>query len=457
MTEARPLVVAPTEPVVPAAPAAPMRIREHSFALFRFGMVLYALRLVTSIIIARTAGPTMLGIWLLLTMLPTYAEGFARFKFDIAAVYYLGQKKYRMDETIFALNALALAVTIPLVVLCFVFQPQLSDLLFNDHVVAAWLFAGVVASIPLQFLSLNYAYLLIHLENTKAYNVQTFLRTSFPGFVTVVLLFTTRNVLASLVIGLLAGSAAALVYSAAVVHQRERIRVTFHRALYGDLARFGGRLYVSGVVEHLNTYLMGLFVGLYLPAAHLAYFRVGQDRLTLLDQIPQALNVILYPRVSKSATAAESEEVISRAVRILVLLLGAAGIAGAALAWPAVYVLYGREFLPTVFTIWILLPGVVAAGATTPVIQYLMGTGKPGYIWRTSLASLALQVALAYPLTRSFGFPGAAVALSLALVGQSAVRLVVFRRVAPAAGSVRPRREDVNVLTSFVSERLRLA
>ena len=36
-------------------------------------------------------GPTMIGVWILLTLLPSYAEGFGRLKADIAAVYYLGK------------------------------------------------------------------------------------------------------------------------------------------------------------------------------------------------------------------------------------------------------------------------------------------------------------------------------------------------------------------------------
>ena len=119
-----------------------------------------------------------------------------------------------------------------------------------------------------------------------------------------------------------------------------------------------------------------------MPPAQVAYFRMGQDRLQVLDQVPSALNTMLYPRVSKSSLAGEAEQLTARSVRILVLLLMAARAAAAAAVWPLVLMLYGRAFLPMVLSVWLLLPGVMAAGATTPIIQDLMGTGRPHYVWR---------------------------------------------------------------------------
>ncbi len=71
-----------------------MSIANKAFSILKRDIVLFFSQLITSVIIARKLGPEMVGTWVILSMIPTYAESFGRIKFDIAAVYFLGKKKY---------------------------------------------------------------------------------------------------------------------------------------------------------------------------------------------------------------------------------------------------------------------------------------------------------------------------------------------------------------------------
>ena len=88
-----------------------MSLAIKSTSLLKRDAFIYATKIFTSVVIARKLGPEMLGIYVILTLIPLYAESFGRGKFDIAAVYFLGIQKYGMDEMVITLNVLALATS----------------------------------------------------------------------------------------------------------------------------------------------------------------------------------------------------------------------------------------------------------------------------------------------------------------------------------------------------------
>jgi len=77
-----------------------LRISDRSLSLFSRDIFVYSTKIITGAIIARTLGPEGFGIWIILQMLPSYADAFGRLKFDIASVYFLGKKKHGLGNTL---------------------------------------------------------------------------------------------------------------------------------------------------------------------------------------------------------------------------------------------------------------------------------------------------------------------------------------------------------------------
>ena len=65
-----------------------MFLASKSTSILKRDVFLYAMKIFTSVIIARKLGPEMLGVFVILSLIPSYAESFGRLKFDIAAVYF---------------------------------------------------------------------------------------------------------------------------------------------------------------------------------------------------------------------------------------------------------------------------------------------------------------------------------------------------------------------------------
>jgi O-antigen/teichoic acid export membrane protein len=431
-------------------------LRDGMFRLLKFNVLTFVVRLVTSAIVARVMGPAAMGVWLLLSLLPTYAEGFGRLKADLAAVYVLGQGRWSLGEVAMALNVIALVSGGACAVGLIVAQPLVVPWLFGPEGVAPWLYLATVLIIPVHFLAMGYAYLLLHLEDVTAYNIQSAFRSVFAGVLASALLLLTDLRVSAMVLSLLLGAVLGLGYGAWQVHRRTRLERPHSPGLYLALVNFARRLYVAGVIEHLNLYLSSLLVGVRLSTQELAFFRLGQDRLQILDQVPSAVNTLLYPRLSKTSVGDAQVELVARSMRVLLILLTLSAVLGGLLAPLAVWMLYGSEFMPMIWSIWLLLPGVCAIGITSPVTQYFMGSGRPELVWRLALVPLALQLAMLVPMIDFAGFRGAALAVSLSFVVHAAVRLHLLARVVGwrVRRLVIPTRDDIDLVKAFALERL---
>ena len=98
-----------------------MSFSAKSFSLLKRDIFLLLANMATGIVIARVLGPTMMGLWVILLLIPIIADAFGRLKFDATAVYFLGKKKSSIGEMVFILNFLTLLTSIILIAL-FIWQ-----------------------------------------------------------------------------------------------------------------------------------------------------------------------------------------------------------------------------------------------------------------------------------------------------------------------------------------------
>lgn len=442
--------------VAGGAPGAGTRsLREGMFQLFRFNVLAFLMRLVSSAVVARVMGPAAMGVWLLLSLLPSYAEGLARLKTDLAAVYVLGLGKWSLGEVALALNVIALITGGMCFVGLLIGRPWITPWLFGAQGVDPRLYGLMMLTIPVHFLAMGYAYLLLQMEDVTAYNLQNFMRTVLPGTAAAVLLLTTDMRISALVLSLLAGGVLGLACGMWLIHRREGLKRARTPGLYGALLSVGRRLYLAGMIEYLNQYLGSLLVGLHLATRELAFFRLGQDRVGILDQIPSAVNSLLYPRIARTSAAEEQVELAAKCMRTLLIILGGSAVVGSIAAPAAVWILYGHDYFPMTWSIWIFLPGVCLLGITSPATQYFMGCGRADIVWKLALVPLAAQLLLLVPLIRLAGFQGAALCISASFIAYAIARVLVLARVtrrSPAALIV-PTAADWRLVRTFLRER----
>lgn len=417
-----------------------------SFGVLGGSVLIHVVQIVAGAIIARWLGPREMGMWLILLMIPSYAEILGRLHLDEAAVFVVGRGAYRVGEVAFALGVVSLA-SAGILIGAFaaarewLFATFLRDLA-DARVYAYWM----VGYVPVSFLALNYNYLLLADEDVAGYNAVRFVTLLVPWAVGALLVTALGLGLAGLVASYIASGMFAVAYGFRRVHRRHRLRFHASTSMVRLLGSFGGKLYLLSLFSYLNTYVSGVIALLYLPVEQVGFYRIAQNTALLVGRLPEAVATVLYPRVARiGEDAGRARQLTARSVRLSMAALLVAMTIGVALARPIVLALYGRAFEPTVLLVWVLLPGTVLLVGTALVRQHFSGRGRIGVTVAITAVPMALQVALLAAAIPRFGVVGAALGTSFSYLVASIIHVMAFRWIegVPARQLLVVNREDL--------------
>ncbi len=432
-------------------------LSEKSFSLFKRDIFLFFTNLVTGVIIARMMGPAVLGLWIILQMIPAYAEGFGRVKFDIAAVYFLGKKKYHVGDVVFTLNFIAILTSGVIIGLFLANLDWCYRLLFGNSSADVHLFIYfMLLQIPLQFLYLNYSYLLLYREDVKNYNRMVVIKALVSSGLSIVLLVIFRWGLLAVIIPSLLSMLLGLLYGVITFGRVKRNGPLFNLPLVKDLFSYGSKIYAATLISSLNSYVTNLIVVFYLVPAKVAFFNMALNKGVLMNKIPDAMNTILFPRVSKTDNDGVSAKLIARAFRVALLILLLLGALAFVAIKPIVYILYGRDYLPMVVPFWLLLPGLIISSAASVLSQYFAGVGRVDLSVKIPIIPFLVQVVVAMLMIPPFGIAGAAVSFLVAMFCLALIQIAVFLHISNCTlkGDLMIQGEDVLTVKVFIINQL---
>jgi len=437
-----------------------MSLSTKSFSVFKRDIFLYITQMVTSVIVARKLGPEAMGILVILNMIPSYAESFGRMKFDIAAVYFLGKNKYKLGDVVFTLNILAALTSILIVAPILVEFEWFYNLLFSKSSMDVRILMFLILfQIPLNFLYMNYSYLLIHKEDIQSYNRMVIIRSLVSSVVSIALILIFGLTLIAVIATSILAFLIALLYGIFKLRHSDRKTHIINIPLIKDLFSYGSKLYVSGLIGYFQAYITNLIVVLYLLPAQVAYFSMARGFGQMMDKVPGALNTILFPRITKMESIDESAQLSAKAFRITLILLIFTGILAFLFIKPAVYVLYGATYVPLVTPFLIIIPGIILAGSASPLQQFFIGIGRVDLSVKLPLIPLIVQVLLSLALIPGYGVIGAAISFLIGLILFSIASVFVFLKITARSinNDLIIGRKDLAFVTGFfISEAKRI-
>lgn len=434
-----------------------MSLSNKSFSILKRDILLFFTNLVTGIIIARKLGPEALGVWVILQLLPAYAECFGRLKADVAAVYFLSKNKYQMGDMVFSLNLLAISGSFIIVTLILCKYDFIYHLLFSNSQIDASLFMMlIIIQIPFQFIYMNYSYLYIFKEDIRTYNGMVLIRALSYSVISIVLIFIFDLKILSVVLGTIISLVISLLYALMKFESTTREGKLLNFKLIKDLLIYGFKLYIAGVVAHLNVYITRTILVYFLVPAQVAFFSLAQNQGEFIGKIPNAMNTILLPKISKMDSQDSSAELAAKAFRVALLILLIIGLIGLISIKFLVGLLYGQSYLPLVIPFWIILPGLVLANATTVLDQYFFGVDRADILIKIAIVPLVVQVLLGIILIPLMGIVGASLSFLIALLFRSLSQILFFIKLSSC--TIRKdlfiRKNDLQIIYSFVKQQL---
>lgn len=284
--------------------------------------------------------------------------------------------------------------------------------------------------LPLNLLLLNFNSINIAQGRIQAFNLVNLVQTGGAFLlITIFLPILGYGVTMAVLANVLACLAAMLVAGVSFVRHNP-LTLGFHLTILGRQIRYAILNYLGNLLNFLNFRVDLLIVSHYLNATEVGFYTVASGLVRSLRIIPQSVQTILFPKVSAQTPeeANRTTTLVFRQTGVIMLILG---LGCALLAYPALWLLYGVDYLPaTSVTIILSISLIALFGNNEILFTDLAGRGKPIYdVWGSALI-LAINIPLSIYLTPRLGIVGAAIATSISALVSVVYTQWAFRRIA---------------------------
>ena len=405
-----------------------MSISVKSFSIFQRDAFLFLVNLATGIYVARAIGPSALGVWVILSLVPAFAEAMFRTKADNAAIYFIGKGTFSRDDVLTNLNFISF-LTSGFALLVFYLNQDLiyRYLLPSDNGQNRLAFQMVALQIPLQAFYLNFSYFHLAEERVNVFNKMVIVH-ALTYTVTACTLLLFLPGLEALVIASVFCLALSLAFGFWKAQQTDLRKGAIRLKTSLALCKYGFNFYVGNLISQLQTSGPALITVAALSSSQLAFLSQGQGFGRLLHKFSEPISVVLFPRVSRLEDSS-SIEIVCVSFRLLCIVMVSGGIGLGIFAELLVVLLYGEEFKPTGQVIILLLPGIVLTGIIAPIRSFFEGTGRARFMpWMMVFPVLAQSAAL-FIFSDVGGLPFVALTVSLSLASYGTIVIVTFLHV----------------------------
>jgi len=191
---------------------------------------------------------------------------------------------------------------------------------------------------------------------------------------------------------------------------------------------FGVKSYLQNLSSHIHNRIDLYLVAAYLTNAELAFYSIGASLAERILMIPNALGMVLYPKLVAS-TPSDGAHLTARAARNTVIFGIATGLPVLVLGRWLIQLLYGSAYLDAVVPMYILIVGVLFIGVTRILLRYMTSVDKHQYNVVIVAGAAVVNVALNFALIPRFGIRGAALSSLLTYTLQSVLALYCFRAI----------------------------
>jgi len=418
--------------VSPPAAAAPLRVRRLLAGNVAARLVALAALGLATVLVARVGGPTLVGGFTLLRVLPGLAGVLACAGLPGAAPYFLAGEGRQDSRVRAALGLLTVAGATLAAAGWLALTPLLHRAFFGAWPVAMTALAATAVFTQL-FVAVGKA-LLQGSDDMRGANVAIAAEeAAFLPCYAALLPFGSGLgvVLTALVLADVAVAAGIAVRLAGrgffAGWRRPGLPLARRICGYGMRGQFGGMLALLNL--RLDVAILGALAG---PAV-LGVYAVASKYAELMRLPGLAVTYVLYPdfaRQSRAAATARTRALLGRTTALTAL----AAIPLAAAAGPVLALLYGAAFAGATVPALILLAGLLSEGLAGLLTAYLYGIGRPGANSLAMAAGVVVTVVLDIVLIPAHGAVGAAIASAVAYLTTTAALLVAFRRLAREAG-----------------------
>jgi|SRR5687767_10922647 len=214
--------------------------------------------------------------------------------------------------------------------------------------------------------------------------------------------------------------------------------------------------YAANTAQFLNYKLDVFVVGFFAGVTSVGRYTLAVSLAQLLWLMSNSVATVLLPKVAAATDVGDSVRHTTRVTRLSLWATGICALMLALLATQAIPLLYGEAFRPSILALLWLLPGVVVFSVANVLAAYIAGIGKPQRNLLVSGISLVITIALDLVLIPKLGIVGASIASTVSYSVSALLLIIFFIRETGASFRqvLLPTTEDLRLLLSVVRPRL---
>lgn len=409
---------------------------------------------VCGILLARWLGPHDRGLLGAALLLPATVVTLIKLGISQANVFFINREKAPIDQI--ASNSLFLAMVSGLAAPLLVWSLRGNLLAGVLRDLPSWALALALVVVPLQLVD-NYLYgVLQATRQFSLYNLRLLVSEATRlALVVVLVVLLDLGLPAAIAIYVVVCTLNVLFLLAAMSRQiRFSPRLNF--SLMRSQLSFGALSYVQTVTMHLLLRIDAWMVWYLLGPAHFAFYSVALRATELILEVPQAVGLVLYPRLA-SLPDDEVHRLTAQACRRTLFVTLPSAVALALVGQHLIPLWYGTPFGPAAAPLPWTAAGAVTMSLFVILTRNFTARSKQRVNILAGLLALVSNVALNLHLIPAHGIVGAALATAVSYSAASAVLLLFFvidSRIAPL-GALLVTREDLRFFLSFPQRFLR--
>jgi O-antigen/teichoic acid export membrane protein len=376
---------------------------------------IYPLKIAVGLAVASVLGTTNYGIYAFLILPGSVILPLMTFGLAIGVRYYVSSEEYHARDVAFMALLLGL-FTGAIAAGVFGVLWDLGLLGKTGAAVTAEWLLPILLVLPIQGAALFMNVVIVGASWFSALNVYIFLNNLAPPVLLMGLVLIGGLGISGAVAAIVAANVLLAVVSVSMVVIKFRPRLRIELGFLLKAARYGIKAWVGTLANRASVRLDQFVLAFVQSPDVLGVYRIAVMIAELLWLIPDAVNVPLFNRVSRTEGLQERLSVVMRSHRLLILIVGILGLCMLVGSWWAIPLILGPDYLDARWLFALLLPGALSLVTSRFLGMFFSASGKPERSSTVEVVGAVASVVGYLTLIPWLGVAGAAIATSAAYI-----------------------------------------
>jgi O-antigen/teichoic acid export membrane protein len=378
-----------------------------------------------SIITARYLGPYGRGVVSLLILIPVFVVTFGRLGIGHSINYYAS--KVPRDQLISTSLVLSIIIGLAFLIIAVPVIYLLRNVFFKGITTSQILFA--CSLIPFAFLL---EYLLCIFQGFYKIKRRNMLIATGPFInlaLLVLLVMVLKLSLWGAIIAFVAPNIIVVFISLLLILKELEVKkISPNFGLMKKLLEYGVQSHIGLIFKELNYRGDMLLVSYFLNPSAVGYYAIAVNIAEMLWKLPDAVGTVLLPKIAQMDKE-EAKSFTPLVFRTILIPMVVSCLGILLFGKYVILIAFGKEFLPSVPVLLLLLPGILAMAFWKIIANSLIGLGHAIKYSITSGVALVTMILFDIILIPRVGLKGAAIASSISYFIATAFIIFLYIRL----------------------------